>query len=100
MFNGKNIQVKDRFTKSEANTSMPFEVLSSGKNAQYSTLKLLFTWKIHPTFIIARLEKYRRKNPKRQVIEIEADDRGWKMESIIASGPSDDDPRKQVYLVI
>jgi len=33
------------------------------------------------------------------VIEIEADDSGWKMETIIASGPSENDHRKHIYLV-
>ena len=33
------------------------------------------------------------------MVEIEADDSGWKMESIIASGPSDHDHKKHVYLV-
>jgi hypothetical protein len=32
------------------------------------------------------------------VIEIEADDAGWKMESIIPSGPSNDNLKKHVYL--
>jgi hypothetical protein len=45
------------------------------------------------------LERYRGTDPKKQVVEIEDDNAGWKMESIIASGPSDDDPRKHVYLV-
>jgi hypothetical protein len=44
------------------------------------------------------LEPYRGDDPKKQVIEIEADDAGWKMESIIASGPSDDNLKKHVYL--
>ena len=33
------------------------------------------------------------------MIEIEADDSGWKMETIIASGPSENDHRKLIYLV-
>ena len=33
------------------------------------------------------------------MIEIEADDSGWKMETIIASGPSENDHRKHIYLV-
>ena len=33
------------------------------------------------------------------MVEIEADDSGRKMESILASGPSNSDPRKHVYLV-
>jgi hypothetical protein len=32
------------------------------------------------------------------VVEIEADDAGLKMKSIIASRPSNDDPQKYVYL--
>jgi hypothetical protein len=32
-------------------------------------------------------------------MEIEAEGKDWVMESIIASGPSDDDPRKHVFLV-
>ena len=62
-------------------------------------LRLPDSWKIHPTFNIALLERYRRVDPKKQVIVIEADDAGWKMESIIASGPSDDDVKKHVHLV-
>jgi len=30
---------------------------------------------------------------------MKADDAGWKMESVMASGPSDDDPRKHMSLV-
>jgi len=45
------------------------------------------------------LERYRATNPKKQVIEIKADDVGWKMESIIASRPSVNDVKKHVYLV-
>jgi hypothetical protein len=33
------------------------------------------------------------------VIKIEANNSRWKIESIIASGPSNDDPKKHVYLV-
>ena len=32
------------------------------------------------------------------MVEIEADDSGWKMESIIASGPTDNDHKKHIYL--
>jgi hypothetical protein len=45
------------------------------------------------------LERYRGKNPEREVLEIEADDSGWKIESVIASGPSNDDLTKHVFLV-
>ena len=33
------------------------------------------------------------------MVEIAADNAGWKMESIIACGPSNDDSQKYVYLV-
>jgi len=77
----------------------PFKVISTGKNGRYCKLKLSDSWKIHPTFNIALLEQYRGTDPKKQVVEIGASDAGGNMESIIASGPSDDDPKKQVYLV-
>jgi hypothetical protein len=77
----------------------PFEIVSEGHNKRYCKLKLPDTWKIHPVFNIALLERYRGTNPKEKVIEIEADDSGWKMESIIASGPSDNDNSKHVYLI-
>jgi len=99
MLNGKNIRAKHRCKKLEDKMYGPFEVIHTGKNGSYSKLKLPESWKIHPTFNIALLERYRGTNPKKQVVEIKADDAGWKMESIIASGPSDDDPRKHVYLV-
>jgi hypothetical protein len=77
----------------------PFQVEKTGKNGRYCKLKLPDSWRIHSMFNIALLERYRGTNPKKQVVEIEADDAGWKMKSIIASGPSDDDPRKHLYLV-
>jgi hypothetical protein len=43
-------------------------------------------------------ERYRGTDPKKQVVEIKDDDGGLKMESIIASGPSDEDPRDDLYL--
>ena len=57
------------------------------------------SWKIHPTFNIALLERYRGSDPKKQVVKIEAEDMGRKMESIIVSSPSDHDLRKHVYLL-
>jgi len=72
----------------------PFKVLSTGKNGRYCKIKLPDLWKIHPTFNIALLKCYRGTNPKKRVIEIEADNAGWKMESILASGPSDDNAKK------
>lgn len=45
------------------------------------------------------LERYRGQNPQRKVVQIEADDAGWKMENMIACGPSKDDVKKHFYLV-
>lgn len=45
------------------------------------------------------MERYQETDPKKQIVEIEADQEGWKLEAIIASGPSNDDLRKHVYLV-
>jgi hypothetical protein len=48
---------------------------------------------------ISLVEKYRASNPEGEVVEIEADDSGWMMEQIIASGPSDNDSEKHDYLL-
>jgi hypothetical protein len=98
MLNGKNLRAKRCCKKLEDKMYWPFEVINTGLNGRYCKLKLPSTWKIHPTFNISLLERYRGTDPKKQVIEIEDDSAGWKMESIITSGPSDDDPRKHVYL--
>ena len=45
------------------------------------------------------LERYRGIDPEKPIIEIEADGDDWVMESIIASGPSDDNPKGHVFLV-
>jgi hypothetical protein len=99
MLDAKIIRAKHRCKKLEDKMYGRFEVLATGKNGRYSTLKLPETWKIHLTFNIALLERYRGTEPKKQVVEIEAKDAGWKMESIIASRPSDDNPQNHVYLV-
>jgi len=77
----------------------PFKILSTGRNDRYCKLESPTTWKIHLTFNIALLQRYRGKSPERELIEIEADDTGWKMEKIIASGPSHNDASEHVYLV-
>jgi hypothetical protein len=99
MLNGKNIQSKGRCRKLEDKMYGPFEVLSEGHNKRYCKLKLPDKWKIHPVFNVSLLERYRGTNPEREVVEVEADVPGWKMVSIIASGPSDNDNSKHVYLV-
>jgi len=99
MLNGKNIRAKHRCKKWEDKMYGPFKVLSTGKNETYCTISLRDSWKIHLTFDIALLERYRGSDPRKQVVEIEADDAGWEMVSIIASGPSDEDAKKHAYLV-
>ena len=99
ILNGKNICPKHRCKKLENKMYGPFEVKEMGKNWTYCKLPLLDSWKIHSTFNICLLERYPGIDPKKQVLEIEADDAGWKRESIIASGPSDEDPPKHVYLI-
>jgi hypothetical protein len=99
MLNGKNIRSKGRCRKLEDKMYGPFEVLTEGLNKRYCKLKLPENWKIHPVFDISLLENFRGLNPEREVVEIEAGDSGWKMESIIASGPSNNDHRKHVHLV-
>ena len=99
MLNGKNIRSKGRCKKLEDKMYGPFEILSVGHNGRYYKLKLPVSCKIHPTFNIGLLEKYQGKNPEKEVVEIEADDAGWKMELIITSGPLNDDVIKHVYLV-
>jgi hypothetical protein len=76
-----------------------FEVLSVESNNRYCMLKLPDSYKIHAVFNISLLEQYRGDDPKKQVVEIEGDGGVWPMESIIASGPSDDNPKQHVFLV-
>ena len=45
------------------------------------------------------LNRYRGETKERNIPAIEADDEGWIPETIIASGPTDDDHRKHIYLV-
>jgi len=99
MLNGKNIRANGRCRKLEDKMYGPFEVLYEGHNKRYCKLKLPAKWKIYTVFNISLLEKYRGMNPEREVVEIEANDSGWKIESIIASGPSDDDALTHIYLV-
>jgi hypothetical protein len=75
-----------------------FEVLSVGHNELYCKLKLPISCKIHPTSNISLLERYRGMDPEREVVEIEADDKRWMMEMIMASRPSTEDATKHVYL--
>jgi len=99
MIHGNIIQEKRRCKMLEDKMYGPFKVLSTRKNGRYWNIKLPDSWKIHPTFTIALLEWYRRSDTKKQVIQMDADNAGWKMESMVASGPSHDDAKLHLYLV-
>jgi hypothetical protein len=97
--NGPNIRAKHRCKKLDDKLLGLFEIVSVGSNNRYCKLKLPDHWKLHPVFNIELLELYKGTNPEKQVIEIEADGEEWVMESIIASGPSDDNRKEHVFLV-
>jgi len=99
LLNGRNIRAKHRCKKLEDKMLGPFEILSVGSNNRYCKLKLPEHWKLHPVFNIDLLEQYKGTDPKKQVIEIEADGEDWEMENIVASGPTDHNPRQHVFLV-
>jgi len=99
ILNGWNIRAKHRCKKLEDKMLGPFEVLLVASNLRYCKLKLPDSGKIHPVFNIDLQERYKGTDPKKQIIEIEADGEDWVMESIIASGPSDNNPKQHVFLV-
>jgi hypothetical protein len=99
MLNGRNIRAKHRCKKLEDKMLGPFRVLGVGSNLPYCKLELPDSWKIHPVFNIDLLERYKGTDPKKKVIKIEADREGWVIETMIASGPSDDNPKHHVFLV-
>jgi len=99
MLNGRNIRAKHRCKKLEDKMFGPFEILSVGKNLRYFKLDLPDSWKIHPVYNIDLLERYKGTDPKKRVVEIEANGEDWVMELIIASGPSDGDSKQHVFLV-
>jgi len=99
MLNRRNIRAKPRCRKLEDKMFGPFEILLVGKNQRYCRLSLPESWKIHPVFNVDLLERCKGTNPKKQVVEVEADMEDWVMETIIASGPSDGNSKKHVFLV-
>jgi len=99
MLNRRNIRAKHRCKKLEDEMLGPLEVLSVGSNLRYFKFKLPDTWKIHPVFNINLLERYKGTDSKKMIIEIKADGEDSVMESIIASGSSDDNPKQHVFLV-
>jgi hypothetical protein len=100
MLHGRNIHAQHRCKKLQDMLVSPCTVQSVGKNLRYCKLELLQSCKIHLVFIMSLLERYRREEPKKQVIEIEMDEHDRTIESIIASGLSDDNAKKHVFLGI
>jgi hypothetical protein len=98
LLNGRNIRAKHRCKKLEDKMLGPFEILSVGSNNRYCKPKLPEHCKLHPVFNIDLLEQYKGTDPKNQVIEIEADGEDWVMETIVASGPTDHNPKQHVFL--
>jgi len=99
LLNGRNIQAKHRCRKLEDKMFRPFEIISVGSNQRYCKLGLPISWKIHPVFNIDLLERYKGTNPKKPIIEVGADGQDWGMETIIASGPSDETAKEHVFLL-
>ena len=97
MLNGRNIRAKHRCRKLEDKMFGPFEILLVGKNQRYSKLGLPDSWKIHPVFNIDLLERYKGTNPRKWVVEVEADGEDCVMEMIITSGPSDGNSKQHVF---
>jgi hypothetical protein len=62
-------------------------------------VKLPETWKIHCAFHVSLLEPYRGNLKERDILPVEADNEGWIPEAISASGPTDNDHCKHVFLV-
>jgi hypothetical protein len=98
MHNGQNIRVKQSFKQLQDDLLGQFKVLSIGSNLQYCKVKLPESWKIHPVFNIDLLEHYKCTDRKNQVIKIDAEGNNWVMDSITASGPSNNNAERHVIL--
>ena len=98
MLDGRNIRTKRQCRKLEDKLYGPFQITKVGSNKRWCRLKLPESWKIHPTFNVSLLEPYRGDIKERVIHPVEADNEGWIPEAIIASGPTDDDHRKHVFL--
>jgi hypothetical protein len=99
MLSGRNNRAKHRGKKLDDKMLGPFEVILVGSNGRFCKLRLLDHRKLHLVFDIDFLERYRGTNRKKHIRQIEVDGEEWVMESIIASGPSDDNPKHHVLLV-
>ena len=98
MLDGRNIRTKRQCRKLEDKLYGPFQISKVGSNKRWCRLKLPETWKIHPAFHVSLLEPYKGDIKERVIHPVEADNEGWIPEAIIASGPTDDDHRKHVFL--
>jgi len=76
ILNGKNIRYMGRCRKLEDMIYEQFKITSVGHNNRYYKLELPSSRKIHQTFDISLLKRYRRSNPGKPVILVEADDAG------------------------
>jgi len=99
MLNGQNIRAKHRCRKLEDKMFGPFEILLVGSNQRYCRLGLPDSWLIHPVCNIDLLERYKGSDPKKQVVEVEADIDDWVLKTMVASGPSDGNPKQHVFLI-
>jgi hypothetical protein len=99
MLNGRNVLAKHRCKKLEDKILEPFQISSVASILQYCKLQLPDSWNIYLVLNIALLEYNKRADLKQKVIKIEVNGNDWVVESVIASRPSDDNPKLHVYLV-
>jgi hypothetical protein len=99
MIDGRNICTKRQCRKLEDKLYGPFQISKVGSNKRWCRLKLPETWKIHPAFHVSLLEPYRANLKEREIPPVEADNEEWIPETIITSGPADNEHRKHVFQV-
>jgi hypothetical protein len=100
MMDGRNISTKRQFRKLEDKLYGPCQFSKARSNKRWCHLELPETWKIHPAFHVSLREPYKGHIKERIIHPVEADNEGWTPEAIIASGPTDNDDRKQVFLTM
>jgi len=98
MLNGRNIWAKHWCKKLEDKMLWQFQILSIGSNVGYCKLKLPELWKNRPVSNLDLLEHDQGTYQEEHVIDIEANRVEWAMESIVASGSSDENAKQHVYL--
>jgi hypothetical protein len=99
MLNGRSSRAKHRCKKLEDKMLGPFEVLSVRSNLRYCKLKPPNSWTMHLVFNLELRKRYKGTDLKKQIIEIKSDGEDWVMEWILATGPSNDNPKQHVFLV-